>query len=52
MVIFFRDPPGKHPQEVDVNRLMRLYDVHNVILLATNYDGSYLIYEDFVDQYL
>jgi len=35
MVIFFRDPLGKHPHEVDVNMLMRLCDVKN-IPLATN----------------
>lgn len=35
MVIFFRDPLGKHPHEVDVNMLMRVCDVHNVPL-ATN----------------
>jgi len=35
MVIFFRDPLGKHAHEVDVNMLMRLCDVHN-IPLATN----------------
>jgi methylglyoxal synthase len=35
MVIFFRDPLGKHPHEVDVNMLMRLCDVYNVPL-ATN----------------
>lgn len=35
MVIFFRDPLGKHPHEVDVNMLMRLCDVHE-IPLATN----------------
>jgi len=35
MGIFFRDPLGKHPHEVDVNMLMRLCDVHNVPL-ATN----------------
>lgn len=35
MVIFFRDPLGKHPHEVDVNMLMRLCDVHEVPL-ATN----------------
>jgi methylglyoxal synthase len=35
MVIFFRDPLGKHPHEVDVSMLMRLCDVHN-IPLATN----------------
>ncbi len=35
MVIFFRDPMGKHPHEPDVQMLMRLCDVHNVPL-ATN----------------
>lgn len=35
MVIFFRDPLGKHPHEVDVNMLMRLCDVYD-IPLATN----------------
>jgi methylglyoxal synthase len=35
LVIFFRDPLGKHPHEVDVNMLMRLCDVYNVPL-ATN----------------
>ncbi len=35
MVIFFRDPMGKHPHEPDVQMLMRICDVHNVPL-ATN----------------
>jgi methylglyoxal synthase len=35
MVVFFRDPLGKHPHEVDVSMLMRICDVHN-IPLATN----------------
>jgi methylglyoxal synthase len=35
MVIFFRDPLGKHPHEVDVSMLMRICDVQNVPL-ATN----------------
>ena len=35
LVIFFRDPLGKHPHEPDVQMLMRLCDVHN-IPLATN----------------
>lgn len=35
MVIFFRDPLGKHPHEPDVQMLMRLCDVHDVPL-ATN----------------
>ena len=39
MVIFFRDPLGKHPHEVDINMLMRLCDVHN-IPLATNHAAA------------
>ena len=39
MVIFFRDPLGKHPHEVDVNMLMRLCDVYN-IPLATNHAAA------------
>ncbi|MDR2122647.1 MAG: methylglyoxal synthase [Flavobacteriaceae bacterium] len=35
LVIFFRDPLGKHPHEPDVNMLVRLCDLHN-IPLATN----------------
>ncbi len=35
MVIFFRDPMGKHPHEPDVQMLMRICDVHD-IPLATN----------------
>jgi len=35
MVIFFRDPLGKHPHEPDVQMLLRLCDVHN-LPLATN----------------
>jgi len=41
MVIFFRDPLGKHPHEPDVQMLMRLCDVHNVPL-ATNMGGAKL----------
>lgn len=39
MVIFFRDPLGKHPHEVDVSMLMRLCDVQN-IPLATNVETA------------
>ena len=35
LVIFFRDPLGKHPHEPDIQMLMRICDVHN-IPLATN----------------
>ena len=43
LVIFMRDPLGKHPHDVDINMLLRLCDVHDVPL-ATNYrTASYLI---------
>ena len=43
LIIFLRDPLGKHPHDVDISMLMRLADVHNVPL-ATNYKtASYLI---------
>jgi methylglyoxal synthase len=42
MVIFFRDPLGKHPHEVDVSMLMRLCDVYN-IPLATNPAAAVLL---------
>ena len=43
LVIFFRDPLGKHAHDVDISMLMRLCDVHNVPL-ATNYKtASHLI---------
>ena len=42
LVIFFRDPLGKHPHEVDVHMLMRLCDVHNVPL-ATNIAAASLM---------
>ncbi len=42
LVIFFRDPMGKHPHEPDVQMLMRLCDVHNVPL-ATNPKAAYYL---------
>jgi len=42
VVIFFRDPLGKHAHEPDVQMLMRICDVHN-IPLATNYAAAMLI---------
>ncbi len=42
IVIFFRDPLGRHPHEPDVQMLMRLCDVHN-IPLVTNPAGAELI---------
>jgi methylglyoxal synthase len=35
MILFFRDPLGKHLHEPDVQMLMRICDVHN-IPIATN----------------
>lgn len=45
-VIFFRDPLGKHPHEVDVSMLMRLCDVHNVPL-ATNHTAGEILIEHY-----
>ena len=42
VVIFFRDPLGKHPHEPDVQMLMRICDVHS-IPLATNFAAAMLI---------
>ncbi len=42
MVIFFRDPLGKHPHEPDIQMLMRVCDVHNVAL-ATNVASAELL---------
>tara|TARA_E500000318_G_scaffold111992_1_gene133179 strand:+ start:2221 stop:2601 length:381 start_codon:yes stop_codon:yes gene_type:complete len=43
LVIFFRDPLGKHPHDVDISMLLRLCDVHDVPL-ATNYrTASFLV---------
>lgn len=44
MVVFFRDPLGKHPHEVDVNMLMRLCDVYD-IPLATNPAAAELFFD-------
>jgi methylglyoxal synthase len=44
MVIFFRDPLGKHPHEPDVQMLMRLCDVHNVPL-ATNLAAANMMFK-------
>lgn len=43
LVIFMRDPLGKHAHDVDISMLMRVCDVHNCPL-ATNYKtASWLI---------
>jgi methylglyoxal synthase len=50
MIIFFRDPLGKHPHEPDVQMLMRICDVHNVPL-ATNPASAELMVKGFVDYF-
>ncbi|MDR0982207.1 MAG: methylglyoxal synthase [Culturomica sp.] len=47
MVIFFRDPLGKHAHEPDVQMLMRVCDVHNVPL-ATNPASAELMVQGFI----
>ncbi|MFY0627529.1 MAG: methylglyoxal synthase [Reichenbachiella sp.] len=42
LILFFRDPQGKHPHEPDIQMLLRLSDVHN-IPLATNPAGAQLL---------
>ena len=49
MVLFFRDPLGKHPHEPDVQMLMRVCDVHNVPL-ATNPASAELMLKGFEKQ--
>lgn len=44
MVLFFKDPLGKHPHEPDINMLLRVTDVHN-IPLATNLATAQLLIE-------
>lgn len=46
MVLFFRDPLGKHPHEPDVQMLMRICDVHN-IPIATNPATAQLLIDAF-----
>ena len=47
MVIFFRDPLGKHPHEPDVQMLMRVCDVHNVPI-ATNPATAEMLLQGFL----
>lgn len=42
LVLFFKDPLGKHPHEPDINMLLRVCDVHNVPL-ATNEASAQLL---------
>jgi len=46
LVIFLRDPLGKHPHDVDISMLMRLCDVHDVPL-ATNYKSAHIMIKHF-----
>lgn len=46
MILFFRDPLGKHPHEPDVQMLMRICDVHN-IPIATNPATAQLLLDAF-----
>lgn len=46
MILFFRDPLGKHPHEPDVQMLMRICDVHN-IPIATNPATAQLLIDAF-----
>ena len=50
MVIFFRDPLGKHPHEPDVQMLMRVCDVHNVPI-ATNPASAEMMIRGFLDMH-
>jgi len=43
LVIFFRDPQGKHPHEPDVQMLLRQCDVHNVPLATNPKSAFYLV---------
>ncbi|HEY8400859.1 MAG TPA: methylglyoxal synthase [Cytophagaceae bacterium] len=43
MVIFFRDPLGKHPHEPDVQMLMRLCDVYDIPLATNPKAAHYLL---------
>lgn len=49
LVIFFRDPLGKHPHEPDILMLMRLCDVHDVPL-ATNPSTANLLFKGLLSE--
>jgi methylglyoxal synthase len=49
LVIFFRDPLGKHPHEPDVQMLLRLCDLHDVPL-ATNPASAKLMLKAIFDK--
>ena len=43
MVLFFKDPLGKHPHEPDINMLLRVCDVHNVPLTTNEASAQLLL---------
>ena len=43
LIIFFRDPLGKHPHEPDVQMLMRQCDVHNIPLATNPITAQYIL---------
>ena len=45
-VLFLRNPLGKHPQEPDINMLLRLCDVYKVPL-ATNFKTAEILLNHF-----
>lgn len=49
MVLFFKDPLGRHPHEPDINMLLRVCDVHNVPL-ATNEASAQLLLKAILKQ--
>jgi len=49
MVLFFRDPAGKHPHEPDVQMLMRICDVHNIPLATNPATAQLLVDADWKD---
>jgi len=49
-VVFFIDPLGLHPHQVDVNMLLRICNVYN-IPLATNYSTASLVISGFEKKY-
>jgi methylglyoxal synthase len=48
-VIFIRDPLGMHPHEPDIHSLLRICDVHNVVL-ATNPASAELIVKGWTNE--
>lgn len=43
MVLFFKDPLGRHAHEPDINMLLRVCDVHNTPLATNNATAQLLI---------